>query len=313
MKKAVVTGGAGFIGSHIVENLLEKNYRVSVLDNLSTGRTSNIENWAKDGEIEFIQGSITNPRILKKAFAGADYVFHEAAIPSVPKSVKRPRPSHDANATGTLNVLIAARDAGVKKVVYASSSSVYGDTPTLPKVETMAPNPLSPYAVSKLAAEYYCTVFTGVYGLPTACLRYFNVYGPRQDPNSPYAAVIPIFLRLLEKGESPVIYGDGEQTRDFTFVKDVAEANVRAAESSATGVFNLGNHQRTTLNELTGKLIEITGHTDIKPVYKDPRPGDIKHSLADISRAKAFGYDPQYGIDEGLKETCAYFLSKELA
>jgi len=313
MKKAVVTGGAGFIGSHVVENLLGRNYSVTVLDNLSTVRASNISSWLDKGEVEFIQGSITNPRILKKAFTGADYVFHEAAIPSVPKSIKRPRPSHDANATGTLNVLIAARDAGVKKEVYASSSSVYGDTPTLPKVETMAPDPLSPYAVSKLAAEYYCTVFNGVYGLPTACLRYFNVYGPRQDPNSPYAAVIPIFLRLLENCQPPVIYGDGEQPRDFTFVKDVAEANVRVAESSATGVFNLGNQRRITLNELTAKIMEITGHTDIKPVYKDPRPGDIKHSLADISRAKTFGYDPQYDIDEGLKETCAYFLSTEFA
>ena len=313
MKKAVVTGGAGFIGSHIVENLLGKNYDVTVLDNLSTGRISNISSWVKDGSVEFVQGSITNPRDLKKAFAGANYVFHEAAIPSVPKSIKRPRPSHDANATGTLNVLIAARDAGVEKLVYASSSSAYGDTPTLPKSEDMAPNPLSPYAVSKLAAEYYCSVFTGVYGLPTASLRYFNVYGPRQDPNSPYAAVIPIFLRLLQNGQSPVIFGDGEQTRDFTFVKDVAEANVRVAESSATGIFNLGNSQRITLNELTNKIREITGHTDIKPVYQAPRPGDIKHSLADISKAKVFGYDPKYGIDEGLKETCAYFLSTEFA
>ena len=313
MKKAVVTGGAGFIGSHIVENLLGKNYDVTVLDNLSTGRISNISSWVKDGSVEFVQGSITNPRDLKKAFAGANYVFHEAAIPSVPKSIKRPRPSHDANATGTLNVLIAARDAGVEKLVYASSSSAYGDTPTLPKSEDMAPNPLSPYAVSKLAAEYYCSVFTGVYGLPTASLRYFNVYGPRQDPNSPYAAVIPIFLRLLQNGQSPVIFGDGEQTRDFTFVKDVAEANVRVAESSATGIFNLGNSQRITLNELTNKIREITGHTDIKPVYQSPRPGDIKHSLADISKAKVFGYDPKYGIDEGLKETCAYFLSTEFA
>lgn len=307
MKKAVVTGGAGFIGSHIIENLLQKNYRVTVLDNFATGRLSNIEAFITEGKIEFVKGSITNLLLLKKVFAGADYVFHEAAIPSVPKSVKYPRRSHDANATGTLNVLIAAHKSGVKKVVYASSSSAYGDTPKLPKSEDMTPNPLSPYAVSKLTGEMYCNVFNDIYGLKTASLRYFNVYGPRQDPDSPYAAVIPLFITRIRAGQSPVILGDGEQTRDFTFVKDVAEANVQVAESQATGVFNLGNSQRVTINQLAFKLIELIGNSNVKPAYVEPRPGDIKHSLADITRAKSFGYQPKFMLDEGLKETVASF------
>jgi UDP-glucose 4-epimerase len=199
-------------------------------------------------------------------------------------------------------VLLAARDKGVKKVVYASSSSVYGDTPTLPKVEDITPNPLSPYAITKLAAEYYCRVFHEIYGLKTVCLRYFNVYGPRQDPDSPYAAVIPLFINLALAGKSPVIFGDGEQSRDFTFVKDVAEANIQAAESDATGIFNIGNSKRVTINHLAQLIIKLVGNETIKPIYKDTRPGDILHSLADITKARAFGYNPKYSLEEGLIE-----------
>ncbi len=306
MSKFVVTGGAGFIGSHITEELVKRGYQVIVIDNLSTGRLSNIESILNGKNAELVQGSIVNLALLRKIFSGVDYVYHQAAIPSVPRSIKNPKMSHDANITGTLNVLLAARDKGVKKVIYASSSSVYGDTPTLPKVEDMTPNPQSPYAVTKLTGEYYCKVFNKIYGLNTVCLRYFNVYGPRQDPNSPYAAVIPLFFRNALEGKSPIIFGDGEQSRDFTFVKDVAEANIQAAESNATGVFNLGNSQRITINHLAQLIIGLVGNKNIKPVYKDPRPGDILHSLADINKAKAFGYNPKYSLEEGLKEVVKY-------
>jgi UDP-glucose 4-epimerase len=306
MKKAIVTGGAGFIGSHITEELVKRGYRVTVIDNLTTGRLANLDTVLSSKNAEFVRGSITNLSLLRKIFSGADFVFHQAAIPSVPRSIKNPRASNNANANGTLNVLLAARDTGVKKVVYASSSSVYGDTPTLPKTEDMTPNPLSPYAVAKLAGEYYCRVFNNIYGLGTVCLRYFNVYGPRQDPNSPYAAVIPLFFRNALDGKSPVIFGDGEQSRDFTFVKDVANANIQAAESNATGVFNLGNSQRITINQLVQLIINLAGNKNIKPTYRDPRPGDILHSLADISSArKAFGYNPKYSLEEGLKQVVA--------
>jgi UDP-glucose 4-epimerase len=306
MKKAIVTGGAGFIGSHITEELVKRGYRVTVIDNLTTGRLANLDTVLSSKNAEFVRGSITNLSLLRKIFSGADFVFHQAAIPSVPRSIKNPRASNNANANGTLNVLLAARDTGVKKVVYASSSSVYGDTPTLPKTEDMTPNPLSPYAVAKLAGEYYCRVFNNIYGLGTVCLRYFNVYGPRQDPNSPYAAVIPLFFRNALDGKSPVIFGDGEQSRDFTFVKDVANANIQAAESNATGVFNLGNSQRITINQLVQLIINLAGNKNVKPTYRDPRPGDILHSLADISSArKAFGYNPKYSLEEGLKQVVA--------
>jgi UDP-glucose 4-epimerase len=306
MKKAIVTGGAGFIGSHITEELVKRGYLVTIIDNLSTGKLSNIESSLSCKGVEFVKGSIIDSRLLHKVFSGADYVFHEAAIPSVPRSIKNPRKSHMANVTGTLNVLLAARDTGVKKLVFASSSSVYGDTPTLPKVEDMTPNPLSPYAITKLASEHYCKVFQSIYGLKTACLRYFNVYGPRQDPNSPYAAVIPLFFRNAIEGKSPVIFGDGEQSRDFTFVKDVAVANIQAAETNATGVFNLGNSQRITVNHLVNLIIKLVGNKNVKPVYKEPRPGDILHSLADITRARSFGYNPKYNLESGLREVHKY-------
>lgn len=306
--KAIVTGGAGFIGSHITRELIRRTYRVTVLDNLATGRISNLEPLLRNGHVEFIRGSITNLRLLRKIFSGADYVFHQAAVPSVPRSIKNPKASHNANITGTLNVLLAARDKGIKKVVYASSSSVYGNTPILPKVEDMIPRPLSPYAVTKLTGEYYCKVFQEIYGLNTVCLRYFNVYGPRQDPNSAYAAVIPLFISRAMEGKPPVIFGDGEQTRDFTFVGDVAEANIQAAESKATGIFNIGGANRVTLNHLAQLIIELVGKPAIKPVHQEPRPGDVEHSLADITKAGTFGYHPKYSLEKGLKETIATFV-----
>jgi UDP-glucose 4-epimerase len=298
--KVAVTGGAGFIGSHVAEELARRGYRVTIIDDLSTGKMENLETLSKNSNVEFIKGSVTDLAAMRKIFTGALFVFHLAALPSVHRSVEDPLAAHEVNATGTLNVLIAARDAGVKKVVYSSSSSVYGDTPKLPKREDMVPRPLSPYAVSKAAGESYCQVFEQVFNLPTASLRYFNVYGPRQDPNSQYAAVIPSFIKRTRAGEPPVIYGDGKQTRDFTFVKDVVTANILAAETGASGVYNIGRGERVTLNELARIVIKLSGR-ELTPVYEAERPGDIKHSLADISRAKGFGYHPEYDLAAGLK------------
>jgi UDP-glucose 4-epimerase len=305
-KTVVVTGGAGFIGSHLADELACRDCRVVIIDNLSTGKEANIAQLTKKGNVEFSRGSITSLPFLQKLFKGVDYVFHQAAIPSVPRSIEDPLASHEANATGTVNVLIAARDNKVKKVIYASSSSVYGDTPTLPKSENMLPNPQSPYAVTKLAGEHYCQVFQEVYGLSTACLRYFNVYGPRQDPSSQYAAVIPRFIKRVSEGEAPIIFGDGEQTRDFTFVRDVVDANILLAESSAGGIFNIGRGKNIAVNELARLIVKIMGK-GIKPVYQEPRLGDVKHSLADVSKAKSWGYNPQYSLDQGLKQTIRSF------
>ncbi len=302
MKRVAITGGAGFIGSHLAEELARRDYYVIILDDLSTGRMENIEELLKKDKIEFIQGSVTELPLLEKLFQSVDYVFHQAAIPSVPRSIENPQVSHETNITGTLNVLLAAKDNGVKKVVYASSAAVYGDTPTLPKREDMTPNPKSPYAVTKLAGEYYCRVFQEVYGLATVCLRYFNVYGQRQDPNSQYATVIPKFITRVSEGNPPIIFGDGEQSRDFTFVKDVVEANILAAESNASGVFNIGREENVTINRLAELIISLIGN-DVQPIHGEPRPGDIRHSLADISRARAIGYEPQYSLDSGLRET----------
>ena len=304
--KVVVTGGAGFIGSHLAEGLAKCGYQVTILDNLSTGKMENIEGLINNPSVEFIQGNINDLDLLQKAFKGARYIFHQAALPSVPRSVENPLASNDVNLNGTLNVLIAARDNKVEKVIYASSSSVYGDTPTLPKNEDMTPNPLSPYAVSKLAGEYYCRVFQSVYGLPTVCLRYFNVFGPRQDPESPYAAVIPLFIKKALSKESPVIYEDGEQTRDFTFVKDVIAANIVLAESNACGIFNISRQKSVTVNHLAELIIELTGN-NIAPVYHKERPGDIRHSLADISKARGIGFQPAYDLKAGLTETIEWF------
>jgi len=305
-KCIIITGGAGFIGSNLVR-ALEKYNTVKVIDNLSTGYLKNIKDLINNTKIEFIKGNITNLNFLQKTFKDVDYVFHLAAIPSVPRSIINPIKSNHANINGTLNVLIAAKDNNVKKVIYSSSSSVYGDTPTLPKKEDMKPCPLSPYAVSKLTSEYYCQVFTEVYYLPTICLRYFNVYGPHQDKKSEYAAVIPKFITSVLNNNSPVIFGDGKQTRDFTFVKDAVNANILAAKSKETGVFNIAYGKRISINKLAKSIMNIIGK-QIKPKYTTPRSGDIRHSLADISKAKRkLEYIPKIEIKEGLEETITWF------
>jgi UDP-glucose 4-epimerase len=300
--KAVVTGGCGFIGSHIAEALLERGYEVVIIDDLSTGKAANISHFYGSRKVEMVVGSILNRPLLESTFEGAEYIFHQAAIPSVPRSIADPAATNEANVTGTLNVLMAARSQGAKKVVYASSSSVYGETPELPKVETMPTNPLSPYAVSKLAGENYCRAFAKVYGLRTASLRYFNVFGPRQDPDSQYSAVVPKFIKAVLLGQAPVIYGDGEQTRDFTYVKDVARANIMAAETSAAGTYNIGGGKRVSLNQLVKLVLKMAGREDIRPVYEAERAGDIKHSLADITKAPTFGWRPEFSLEEGLGE-----------
>jgi UDP-glucose 4-epimerase len=302
MKRAVVTGAAGFIGSHLAEELARRGWHVIIIDDLSTGKRENLAGILNQENVEFVEGSILALPLLQELFRGTNYVFHQAAIPSVPRSVDNPLASHEANITGTLNVLIAARDNNIEKLIYASSSSVFGDTPTLPKREDMPPSPQSPYAVTKLAGEYYCHVFAEVYGLPTICLRYFNVYGPRQDPDSQYAAVIPRFIKLASQGKPPIIFGDGEQTRDFTFIKDVVEANILAAQSQASGVFNIGSGSSITVNRLAELVLSITG-SRTRPIHQEARPGDIRHSIADISRAATFGYKPRYSLEEGLRQT----------
>jgi len=305
-KKIVITGGAGFIGSNMAGTLSKEN-KVTVIDDLSTGHIKNIQDFIDSDAIGFVKGSITDLDLVQKTFEDVDYVFHEAAIASVPRSIKDPVTSNYANVNGTLNVLVAARDNNVKKIVYASSSSVYGDTPTLPKKEDMKTRPLSPYAVGKLTGEYYCQVFNKIYSLPTVSLRYFNVYGPRQDPLSEYAAVIPKFITCILNEESPIIYGDGEQTRDFTFIEDVVQANILVAESDATGVFNIACGKRISINDLVQSIRVIT-EKDIEPVYNDPRPGDILHSLADISKAKEqFHFNPKFTMDNGLEATVEWF------
>lgn len=303
--KYVITGGAGFIGSHIAEDL-SKNHEVIIVDNLFSGKKANIESLP----VELKEGSITELPFLMEVFEGADGVFHQAAITSVPRSVKSPLPTHEVNCTGTLNVLLAARDSGVKKVVCASSSSVYGDTPVLPKVETMMPCPLSPYGISKLTGEHYARVFSDLYGLQTVSLRYFNVFGPRQDPQSEYAAVIPKFITKILHHESPVIYGDGSQTRDFTFVKDVVQANILAMESNAEGIFNIAYQDRIDLNALAVMIMDILG-IEVPVLYDPPRPGDIHDSLADVRKAKeSFGYEPQYTVRTGIEETIEWFRNQ---
>ncbi|GAB6284837.1 MAG: SDR family oxidoreductase [Methanoregula sp.] len=308
--KYIVTGGAGFIGSHIVEALADRGDEVVILDNLFSGKKTNIEPFLEGTRVSFVNGSVTDPEILRTAFSGADGIFHEGAIASVPRSIANPKATNDANVTGTLNVLIAAQECGVKKIVFASSSSVYGNTLTLLKQEDMIPAPLSPYAVSKLTGEYYLRVFSEVYGLKTVSLRYFNVFGPRQDPKSEYAAVIPKFITSILAHTSPTIYGDGEQTRDFTYVKDVVQANIRAMESSAQGVYNVAYCQRINLKELAARIMAITG-ISVPLTFEASRAGDVKDSLADISRASvAFGYAPAYTVTTGLEETIAWYRNQ---
>lgn len=303
----VVTGGAGFIGSHIADALVHRGDEVVILDNLFSGKMENIHHLQDNKSVTFIRGSITDDQCLEQACRGADGIFHEAAITSVPRSVKDPVASNEANVSGTLNVLVAAQKYGVKKILYASSSSVYGDTPTLPKREDMVPNPKSPYAVTKLTGEYYLNVFEELYGIKTVSLRYFNVFGPRQDPKSEYSAVIPKFITRIMRKESPIIYGDGSQTRDFTFVRDVVQANLRAMDSPAHGVFNVAYENRISLTELAHTIMKTLGE-DIPITFEPSRPGDIHDSLAAISAAKkAFGYKPEFTVKTGLMETIRWY------
>ncbi|HKG59079.1 MAG TPA: SDR family oxidoreductase [Pyrinomonadaceae bacterium] len=311
---ALVTGGAGFIGSHIAAALMANGARVRVLDDLSTGHRENIEELG--GDLDFIEGSVADEALLKKILDGVEVVFHEAAIPSVPRSVEAPRQTHVASVDGTFSLLVAARDNQVRRVVYAASSSAYGDQPTLPKTEEMLPDPLSPYAVAKLVGEYYCRVFTRVYGLETVSLRYFNVFGPRQDPGSQYSGVVSRFISALLSGEQPVIYGDGEQSRDFTYIDNVVTANLSAASSKgASGkVINVANGQRITLNELLSELKALTGKQDVTAEYREPRVGDVKHSLADITLAREFlDYESKAGLREGLQRTIDWWKSSRFS
>mgnify|MGYP000645609329 CR=1 FL=1 len=307
MAMYLVTGGAGFIGSHIVEELLRNGETVRVLDNFSTGTHNNISEYIN--QIELVEGDICDINTVRYAMQGVDYVLHQAALPSVPRSITDPFTSHEVNATGTLNVLIAARDVSVKRVVCASSSSIYGNSPTLPKVEDMPSNPLSPYAVSKLSAEGYCRVFFQVFGTPTVALRYFNVFGPRQDPTSQYSAVIPRFIIAMLRDEAPIIYGDGLQSRDFTYVTNVVRANLLACkkESAAGQVFNIALGRRISLMELMATLNIVLG-SDIKPQFQAPRKGDVVHSQADVSKMQqVIGLDKIVELEEGLQLTVEWY------
>lgn len=304
-RRVIVTGGLGFIGSHLAEQLIRDN-EVTVVDDGSTGRLDNVKHLLPEG-LEYVEGDIATLD-LAKIFEGKDYVFHLAALPSVPRSISDPLRTHEANLTGTLKVLMAARDVGIRKVVFASSSSVYGDTPTLTKSEDVPLNPMSPYAVTKAAGEMYCQVFTNIYNLKTVSLRFFNVFGPRQDPDSPYAAVIPLFIRAVMDGKPPLVFGDGEQSRDFTYVGNVVDACLKACESPMTGPFNVACGRSVTINRLIGLINELLGK-DIKPCYVSPRPGDIRHSLADISKAGRFSYAPSGDFREELRETIRSFVT----
>lgn len=310
MKKYLVTGGAGFVGSNIVKTLLEKGEFVRVVDNFSTGKRTNLEEFSNDKNFELIVGDLTDLNTAKKSVKGIDFVLHQAAIPSVPRSIKDPIRSNSANVSATLNLLVAAKSEGVKKLVYASSSSIYGDNPDLPKSEDFPIRPISPYALTKYTAERYCQIFWKIYKLPTVCLRYFNVFGPKQDPNSQYAAVIPNFIYAFLNDKKPVIYGTGDQSRDFTYVDNVVEANLLAACSlnDANGeVFNVACGEKTSLNQLILNLNELTGK-NIKPEYKEPRAGDVMHSLADISKAKKIiKYNPVIKFKDGLSRTVEWY------
>ncbi len=329
----LITGGAGFIGSNIVLELLGRGERVRILDNFATGKRETVAELQEisatgegqgdkgkgqkgnQGQLEIIEGDVRSYHIVREAVAGVDYILHQAALPSVPRSVKDPITSNEVNVVGTLNVLNAAKDAKVKRIVYASSSSIFGDLETLPKTEDMLPKPLSPYAVSKLAGEKYCQVFTKLYGLETVALRYFNVFGPRQDPTSQYSAVIPRFITMIKNGQAPVVYNDGEQSRDFTYVQNVVEANLLACgeglEELSGEVFNIAYGKRVTINELIQKINLILG-TKVQPVYAEPRPGDIKHSLANIGKARQFlGYEPKVDFESGLRKTIAFMMENQ--
>lgn len=307
MPTYLVTGGAGFIGSNIAEALVARGDRVRVLDNLSTGSRENLA--ALADRIEFIQGDIVDPQVVRRAVEGVEVVFHQAALASVPLSVEKPLESHAACCTGTVNLLDAARRAGVRRLVYAASSAAYGDRPASSKREEDLPAPISPYGAAKLAAEFYCQAFSATYGFETVALRYFNVYGPRQDPQSPYSAVIPLFITAMLSGRRPVVYGDGGQSRDFCYVANVVHANLLAADAAgASGrVFNIANGRTTDLLTLLRVLNELLG-LQIKPEHKPPRTGDIRESMADIGQARrVLGYEPQVTFEDGLRRSIDYY------
>ena len=311
MEKYLVTGGAGFIGSNIVEELVKRGVEVRVIDNFLTGKRENITSFLD--KIEFIEGDIRDFKTCRRALEGVDFVLHQAALPSVPLSIKDPLLTSEINIMGTLNLLLASREANIKKFVFASSSSVYGNDPRLPKNENMEAAPLSPYAITKLVGEMYCRIFSQIYGLSTICLRYFNIFGPRQDPFSQYAAVIPNFIDKMLKGEKPIIFGDGEQSRDFTFVSNVVEANILAAkaEDVTEVVINVACKERITVNFLVEKINEII-RKNIKPLYEKPRPGDVKHSYADILKAKKMlKYSPGVTFREGLEKTIRLYQERK--
>lgn len=312
--KVLVTGGAGFIGSNLADELLRQGAKVKILDNFSTGFQENLDEIK--GDFDFIQGNLNDKEAVRNAVEGVDCVFHQAALPSVPRSVENPAETHDACVNGTFNLLLNAKDAGVKRFVYAASSSAYGDQPTLPKIETMRPEPLSPYAGAKLMGEYYCQIFSRVYGLETICLRYFNVFGPRQNPSSMYSGVISRFINDLMKGIQPTIYGDGEQSRDFTFVANVVNANIKASQTTKGigEVMNAANGERISLNALLEVLKKITGKTDVTADYQPERLGDVKHSQCSNALAvECLGYENLVGLEEGLIKTIDWWKDSRFA
>src|SRR3954462_12816467 len=311
MASYLVTGGAGFIGSHLAEELARRGEKVRVLDNLSTGKRRNLDHIPG---VEFVEGDLADPDACVRGVQGVDYVLHQAAIPSVPRSVKDPVTSNRANIDGSLNILVAARDAGVKRLVYAGSSSAYGDTPTLPKREDMPTRPLSPYALQKLVAEQYCQMFTRLYGLETVTIRYFNVFGPRQDPGSPYSGVISLFSTALLDGREPLVYGDGEQTRDFTYVANVVDGVLRActAPDASGEVINVATAGRVSLNHLFRTVPDLVSAA-VEPIYEAPRAGDVKDSQADITKAKRLlGYQPIVSFEEGLRHTVNWYRGAQM-
>ena len=310
MASYLITGGAGFIGSHLAEALAGRGERVRVVDSLVTGKRENLAHLAG---VELIEGDLADLAVARQAMTGVDYVLHQAAIPSVPRSVEDPITSNRANIDASLNVLVAARDAKVRRLVYAGSSSAYGNSPTLPKVETMGTAPLSPYALQKLVAEQYSQMFTRLYGLETVTIRYFNVFGPRQDPSSPYSGVISLFIRALVEGRQPTIYGDGEQTRDFTYVANVVDGVLRActAKNASGEVINVATGGRISLNRLFAAVKDLTG-ASVEPVYAADRAGDVRDSQADITKARTLlGYEPSVTLEQGLEKTVAWFRSTQ--
>jgi len=309
MSNVLVTGGAGFIGSHLTEALLREGHRVRVLDDFSTGKRENLIFDKEYPSLEITEGDTCHLALCQRAMKDMEYVFHQAALPSVQRSVEDPLGSNAVNVGGTLNILFAAREETVKRVIYASSSSIYGDTPTLPKHEEMLSHPLSPYALQKYIGEQYCRLFYQLYGLETVSLRYFNIFGPKQDPNSIYSAVIPKFIDALLQGSPPIIFGDGEQSRDFTYIENVVQANLLAmsAEHLHGEAINIACAERTSLNQLLNVLRKILG-SKLSPVYEEPRKGDVRHSLADIRKGKEIlNYEPKVGVELGLKKTVEFF------